>query len=807
MSKGLQRALILLVIFVATLIGFSRVINRETADMTTDMPQASLPIVYFENNGRLINELHGYVREMDVVSMRDTVTPFGTGNNLPVRIDTYGKKVDSLSFEVRSLDAGRLIQDTDVALSDTGDTLRAQLEIQNLLEDGTEYQLVIQLHSGKEAYYYYTRIVRNEQAHVQECLDFAEDFHNITMDKNRRDELSSYLEPSAGTDNTSLQKVTIHNRISQAAWADFDGKEITEPVASVKELNENYHVILLNYIMSSLGEDGQSEYYNVEEYYRVRYGEQKMYLLDFERTMEEIFRGDGGSVKGDSIDLGIRSSDVDFKANETGVIVCFVQQGELWSYNLDENELSQVFGFRGAEGMDERENFGEHDIRIVRAGEGGNIDFIVSGYMNRGIHEGQVGVSVCHYDGVTGTVEEQLFIPSDTSYQMLKNNIGETMYISDSGMFYLMMGNQVHRISLETKEDDILLSGIDRDSYKSSDNGRYLAWSEENSAAVLHLTDLETGETYDVSAEEGNNIRPLGFIATECIYGTAPQGGPQGIGTLPYAMSQVNIMEAADSSHDILKTYAEKNVFVTGISIRDGGIYLDRVKKKGSGFENISQEIILNRDMQEKEVVYVAEKESKEKQREVILQLSESVPDGKQRQVVSRLVIPDRSVELDLEDEEAGYAYYVYAKGKILLGTDSVAEAIRSADENGGVVADRSQICVWRRGKKDTCPPLSVSGLPTDGTITYSDVAGSLPDRTVYDLTGCTLEQVLYFVGEGNPVYAVLPDNKTELIVGYDAYNVRIYNAAKKKSSNVRIKEAEQSYTASGNVFYCAVGE
>lgn len=51
--------------------------------------------------------------------------------------------------------------------------------------------------------------------------------------------------------------------------------------------------------------------------------------------------------------------------------------------------------------------------------------------MNCGEHEGQVGVSVCHYDGVTNTVEEMLFVPTTLSYEIVKEQIGKLMYVSE----------------------------------------------------------------------------------------------------------------------------------------------------------------------------------------------------------------------------------------------------------------------------------------------------------------------------------------------------------------------------------------
>ena len=85
-------------------------------------------------------------------------------------------------------------------------------------------------------------------------------------------------------------------------------------------------MIVLDYVVTRVGQNGQSEYYNVEEYYRVRYTNTRMYLLNFERTMEEIFRGENDSISGNSILLGIRSKDVEYQTNESGKVVTFVQE-------------------------------------------------------------------------------------------------------------------------------------------------------------------------------------------------------------------------------------------------------------------------------------------------------------------------------------------------------------------------------------------------------------------------------------------------------------------------------------------------
>lgn len=251
-------------------------------------------------------------------------------------------------------------------------------------------------------------------------------------------------------DNTTLQFVSLNSSLKQVSWADFKGERLTEPVPSIKEITPTYNVIVLDYVVSSVNESGQIEYYNIEEYYRVRYTTSRIYLLNFERTMNQIFRGENDSVYDQYIQLGIREANVEYKANEAGTSVAFVQEGELWSYNTVENTLAKVFSFRGYEGIDSRENYGEHDIKIVGVDEAGSVDYIVYGYMNRGIHEGEVGIAVYHYDSLANTDEELVFIPSDKSYEVMKSELGQLMYVNEGGELFLMLDGCVYGIDLNT---------------------------------------------------------------------------------------------------------------------------------------------------------------------------------------------------------------------------------------------------------------------------------------------------------------------------------------------------------------------
>ena len=708
MRRGIQKILILLAVFIVALFTFSKLTNHETKDLTTDLAAPTLPVVYFEDNGHPLNELHGYVEEMSVISMRDTITPLPENGKLSLRIDPYDNKIKEVSFQIRSLNGDRLVQDGNVQVSGDKTAVTGTISVENLLKEQTEYQLILQVTAGEQTSYYYTRIMEVGKSQIDACVDFVEEFHAITMNKERQSELSSYMEPSSAADNTTLQKVTINNSLSQACWGDFVGTEVTTPVVSIKEMNDDYQVILLEYIMSSVGDSGNSEYYNVEEYYRVRVGAEKIYLLSFERTMEEIFRGEGDQISKDMIDLGIRSENVSYKTNETGNVICFVQQGELWSYNQIENNLTRVFSFRSQEGMDIRENYQEHDIRILRVDEGGSLDFVVYGYMNCGEHEGQVGVSVCHYDGVTNTVEEMLFVPTTLSYEIVKEQIGKLMYVSDSGVFYLTVSNQVYRIQMDSRKAEVYIDGLKSDMLVNSEDGRYIAWSEDGT--TMHVTDLEKGESFDIHANENQLLKPLGFLGSDCIYGWGYRTDIFSTQTQTdtLALSQVLIVDTSDSAHSVLKTYETPGIYVTGIRIQDGSIYLSRVMKNGDIYVDTTEDTIMNRDLQEKDQVNIDTVVSDVKQKEVVLKLLEETSGSTPKTLIPKLIENEEPNTLEIKNLNASSAYYVYAKGKVVLATDDMAAAVQSADANKGVVIGNNLLYVWRLGQSQTQEPLTI---------------------------------------------------------------------------------------------------
>lgn len=629
MCKGLIKIVVLLGVFVLTVAAMGLFDHQGSVDMTLEMRPATLPVVYLQQGDTRINALYGYSSEMDGMGMRDTITPLEQDLSLPVVVKTYQNQIEEVEYEVRSMDMERLVENGTVGkFSQKNGEAGFTLQFQNILEEETEYVLVLTVHySGKQAYYY-TRIARASDYFIKESLEFVKNFHEQTFDKEKSDSLATYLEPDNLGDNTTLQKVTIHSSLRQVSWADFKGERLEVPVPSIKEMGSSYNTVLLQYVLTSTGEYGEVEYYNVEEYYRVRYDQAigRMYLLNYERTMNQIFRGENGIVDNGRLMLGIRSLDVDFTANEQGNIIAFVQEGELWSYNSGSHKLSQIYTFRNPEGVSDRENNPQHQIEIMKVDETGSMDFVVYGYMNRGKHEGETGISVFHYDSVGNTIEEELFIPFDKSYEALKAEWGKLFYVSDGNIFYLLAQDTLYQIDLYDKEAKQVMEGLKPGNYAVSEDGRYIAWQDgqdKDRTEVLKIMDLEGEETREVRSSQGAYLKPIGFVESDFVYGAArPEDVAADIaGNARFPMYKVAIV---DKDSKVVKEYQKGGFYISKAYVEHDTIFLDRVVRSENGFVNAEQDTIKNQQLESSRKISIETSQSEQKQSQVQIVLGRS---------------------------------------------------------------------------------------------------------------------------------------------------------------------------------------
>ena len=194
MKKRMRKAGILLVVFVAAIFVSSLFMNSGVDDQIIDLGDPTLPRISFQKEGRTVNALAGYVNEMDVTAMRDTITPLEANGTLQIQIEEFGNKITGVEYKVYSLNGEETyLEGKQKDISD--ETILLDLK-KGLPDEVSEAVLEVIL-SMEEQAHFYTRITRPDELSLKECLDFAQDFHAKTLEKNSQEELKNYLETSA----------------------------------------------------------------------------------------------------------------------------------------------------------------------------------------------------------------------------------------------------------------------------------------------------------------------------------------------------------------------------------------------------------------------------------------------------------------------------------------------------------------------------------------------------------------------------------------------------------------------------------
>lgn len=804
MKKRMRKAGILLVVFVAAIFVSSLFMNNGVDDQIIDLGDPTLPRISFQKEGRTVNALAGYVNEMDVTAMRDTITPLEANGTLQIQIEEFGNKITGVEYKVYSLNGEETyLEGKQKDISD--ETILLDLK-KGLPDEVSEAVLEVIL-SMEEQAHFYTRITRPDELSLKECLDFAQDFHAKTLEKNSQEELKNYLETSAEGDNTTYQTVTIHSDADHVTWGNLSPQVVEEPEWSIKESNSVYTSLLAQYQVTCAGDTGEIETYDVREFFRIRYVQGEIYLLDYNRKMEQIFDANQKVLDQNGILLGIASSDILYETNSSGNIVSFVRNGNLWTYNVKQNELAQVFSFSNIEGNDARSRCDQHNIRIISVEKNGSTAFAVYGYMNRGAHEGEVGVDIYYYDIEKNVVQEKAFIPSTKSFAIAEEELGKMVYYNqDQNLLYILAGGKFYKIDLTKDEQTVLAKNLEEGQYTVSADGHLIAYQTSgtiNTAQEIKVLNLKTDEENAVAAKSGEAIRPLGFIGSDFVYGYLRQEdvGHTAAGGELFPMYE---LEIRNSENEVMKTYSADKIYISDVFIEENMMTLNRVVKSGETYTVTSQDYISSNEEKKTKSITLEAFSTDLKEKQMRLTYEKGISDTVPKILRPKQVVGKKPITITLNDKSKSEKYYVYGMGELVAIYDKAAYAIQRAEQISGVVISSEQAYVWEKGNRDLVYDTETApfgnGEGKTSLQTCEEVMVAYNAQKV-DLTGCSLEQVLYIINKGLPVIAMTDANHAILLTGYSMTDITYIDPDTASQNTVSIEQMSAMIAGSGNTF------
>ncbi len=839
MKKGIIKLIVFFAIFVLSLVIVSKVMNRGHDNLTMDMAPATLPLVTMEWDGNLYNELHGYTAAMDVAFQRDTVTVLDEGRETGFVIEPYGENVTGISIEVRSADGSRLIENREITDYRVKEGfIEGRIALKDLIDREEEYSLTFLLElDHSRIISYYTRIIWSQKLAVGEKLEYVKDFHERLYDREAARELTKYLETDARLeDNTSFHNVNIHSSFRQITWGDLQVKEVREPAYYLTDIASQTASFLADYMVYT-SEGKNITYYMVEEHYRIRYTPDRIYLLDYQRNMTQI--PDQSRMYGnDKLLLGITDPDVPMMESEGGNVVVFQVSRCLFSYNVATNRLTRIFSFYDKDNIDARTMYDRHGIKMLDVDEEGNVQFAVYGYMNRGRHEGEVGIQIYTYDSALNTIEELIYIPCDKTYAVLAAEMDELLYLNREGQLYFETDSSVYRVDQEKKTLLRLLDITPDSSLQVSDNHKIAVWVERlegGHGTVLNIRNLSDDNQYTVTVGRSEIIRPLGFMDEDIIYGVAYTENivRENSGRIFFPMYKICICNA---NGNLLKEYAQPGIYVTECAVSENQITLERVERlESGGYRQIEQDHIMN-SMEAaagKNVVVTADIDRYE--RYVQIKAYKTIDSKSIKLLNPKEVVYEGGRVLVLPDVGDKAQYYVYGAYGVEAVCLSPAEAVNLAYSVSGFVMDGSGECIWRRGNRVTrnqilaikepektepggskaaCLDMifKFEGLSRNsqyllgqGKSVFEILEENLEGYRILDLTGCSLDAMLYFVNRDIPVLAQLGDGEAVLLTGFNESQIMVFEPSTGRLYKRGMNDTKEWLEENGNCFIAYV--
>lgn len=808
-KKKLKEAAILVGAFLIAVVVFSYFTNKGNNNMTADMGAATYPMISFTYNGYSLNSIAGYAGEMNIPSVRDTITPVA-GKQLNLVIAAYENEVKKAAFKIYTLDGKEVLHEDQA--KNPGKDISLDLSAENILSEERVLQITLTLKEDRKVYFY-TRIADSENASLMECLDYANKFHDNALGEAEDMSFGAALEPNEEGDNSTFSHVNIHSNSSQVGWKDLEPAVENGERWSIKEMNNVTTALQIEYIVRCKGEENEGDAYKVKEFFRLRYDKERKrtYLIDYDRTMEQIFDPTKKILSEKGLLLGITSPDVPYLTNKDETIVSFVQAGELWSYNQETDEVSLVFSFSSAENMDERNYTEQHKIRLLGADDNGNITFAVYGYMNRGAHEGEVGIAVYYYNVGKSSVEEKVFIPSNKFYGKEVSGLGELLHYSVSNKkLYLLADGTVYETNVEKGKTKELVKGLKPNQYVVSGDGRLLAYqTAENETDVreIIIMDLSSGQQKSITCKDGESIHPLGFIRNDFVYGIA-KTGDMGQTVSGEAVIPMYKVEIQNRKGKVIKTYEENGVYVLDVVLEENRVVLERADREGNVYTTITQEYISNNEEEKEKNIFLESYTTKLKEKQMRLTFKNGISDKEPAVLKPKQVLFENPTVVSFEHAGDEKKYYAYGHGELQGVYDTAGAAIREADNFGGVVLDQNQAYVWERGNRD----LNFSIPEADAlaaNIKEQLAGGSSPMQIMekarpgesMDLSGCDAEQLAYIINQGRPVVAMLDAGTPVILVGYGESTVVYVDMGNNERKRVTFKQMDEMTASSSHTY------
>ncbi len=782
-------------------------------EVYSSMEEPKLPVMFVKENEYMINPMHAYIQEMGNNTERDMITVLPEDRKLELIVQEYDNMVMSVQYEIRSLDLSHLIENGTVTEIDrsNGNT-NIVLPIQNLIKKDQEYILKITLDTGEKSLNYYTRILWTDHDYTKDMAKLALSFTSCTFDKNEARAIASYLETSEIADNSTLAHLNLHNNFNQITWGNTGMKISGQYYMTLKEFDGVMSEIQISYESKMTNENGEDKYFLNEDNYVLRYDPSRIYIMNFDRKTHEIYDGNVGSYANKKLILGVgNEEDIELARSENDQFIAFKSNQELWLFEQEKDaRVINLFSYR-SKTNDVRDNYNQHDTKILSIDNDGNVDFIVYGYLNRGRHEGKCGIVYYTYDSSSETVVENFFIALPQSFERIKEDMEKLSYLSKDRMLYIYYEGNIYGIDTSSFEVITIVSGLEETELISSATHRYVAYQDAEAADMYHskkitLLDLETNKAVDIT-KSSSYKRVLGFNQDDLIYGIIePEMAENYTQDHDIPISEIHIL-GPDSEEKT--NYSKEGLYFTNVSVNGIRIQFDKISVGSGGeFRSAGSETIISNKKNSEAVEGLSTYNNNILGKVWYINVKDNNKSLKSYAPKKFSVERASTIDLNITKQKKNIPlFYAYSLGHYRGKTLNLRQAYELVYDDYGYVTNENGEIVWNRADKSTIVRLQKYNEKMTDILPLLNELGTIneyQDYIILNASGMDMNSALYYLNKGYPLLVYL-GNDLNLVTAYDQFNITVVNQESQIESIIGREDAENLFEENNNHFIAVI--
>ena len=766
------RYIIFVFVFLLAVIGFLLYSflgkeKNETIGGDIEGSDLNIPKLYNVLDDYYINKMYGYSNEMDAAVSDNILSLVLDDFSMKFRIvDADISEIEDFDYSIRKFDTNELVE--------SGERTKVEsdiidLHLSSLMEENKEYSLELKLYTNGKTYHYYSRIIRSNTEFLKKLIDMANTFSNNNFDSNTARDNSVYLESDGTGNSRGLEYVTLKSDFEMIS---YNGMSLTPAEKEVTLVNYNGKVGEIHFSFTA---DAYGKTYNIEENFICKSGAQRLYMLDYTRTMNQKILNKLTVDK--KIDLGMGNRGSRIITNAKVDKIAFLADNKLFLSDGKKENVDVIYSCG-------KNNY----IMPLKFGDG--LYFINYGYNLDDSHIGEVGVCLLKYMEDTKKVSKLAFIKTDVDVASLKESIDELAYMGDSGMLYIKLLDKVVGLDITSGSYVTVAENLETGKYSISQDKSLLSW---NVGDGLNIYNFAVGENKQL--DNANEVMlPIGYIGSDLVVAIQSQN----ISNTVNGKSVGSIFEKISIYNNLLelqKEYTYDGRYIDNINVSGNRVHIELYQYDGENFTRLGEDTIISSKSVASESRLSSYADSY-RGKNYVIDYTKKIDREISYSKTLEIEASDLEYDIELNTSYLKNMYYVYINSKLKGIYDDPVRAVEDAYTDMGFVR-RNGIMIYVRAMVDTASNINFEASAAGEYVNYWE------NNELTRFRGITLKEAMYFLTIKKPVFTFTAINNPVILTGYDSKTVTIYDINTSSIQKIDINEAQSIFNSTQNDFSC----